>query len=229
MFRLLSEFFAALGALLLPLAVSLAACVFFTVPDQTIEVYRALAVISYYDEDLRAKLIEIGFAAIGLIAMTVVLRFSSYSVTATSNDVRTPPSRFQNGVHWLAATALCVLPILACGYGVLRARTGTPPPQVMSAAKLAMAKALGFEGETAEGLADNEFVAASLDFYFTGDGNLYRASMVLFALASLVFLAVAILDRGRVKTVDWVFAPRLRRAYDWRFRSSLSPLYWHAC
>jgi hypothetical protein len=212
--HLVSELFSVFGKLLLPIALSFTASLFFAVPDQTIEVYRALAVISIHDEDLRPKLTEIGAAAIGLIAVVAVLRHAAYSLPTKPSDAAYSQASFQNVVHWLVATTLSVLPLLACGYGILQARTGTPPQAVKSAAELAVSKVLGFEGDTDGIPSDDPFVSASLDFYFGGDGHLYRAAIVLFAVALLLFMVIAIFDRERVRKAQRLPSRRQRLAYD---------------
>ncbi|MEQ1577766.1 MAG: hypothetical protein ABL894_08940 [Hyphomicrobium sp.] len=215
--RMSGEISSAVRAVLLPVVISLMACAVLAFPDQTIEIYRALAVTGRDDTDLSSKLIEAGSAIAALVVLTLVLRYSAHRLADVATT-RGHGSRSANVVFLISGTLFAALPFVACSYGLLRARMGTPPPEVESAAKLALGKVLGdFDGE---------FLDAAVSYYFSGDKHAHAAAMVLFAASAVLFIAFVLLDFRRLKTGDWRPAPGLHRLCNWLLIITLLGVAW---
>lgn len=185
-------FFAALHVIRMPLILSLAASYFLAMPDQTIELYRAIA------QDLTIKVAaadqyrELAVSGIGLLAMALAIWGVTRILIARAPRYIAAGSQAGRVLLACAPVALFLLIVLSAAAGVLRAQTSPISDAGKEAAKLAFREARDLGENTPPILL--EVVDTLISEVFDSNDVLLSGAIVITGAGLLIAILLAALQ-----------------------------------
>lgn len=179
--------FKLISILIIPTLVAILSGVFFSVPGQTIEIYRALSILDIADPDFNERIQEI---TIGIVSIFCVVAVIAYTIRVCLRQEAWTKSIKSNvlisKVIYVYSTLLTTLPLYAVTYGLFRAQTDIPTPATKSAVVDALARILEFNKADKEDFIDLLILRA--DVLLDQNTNLFNGSIILLVLSLILVI-----------------------------------------
>lgn len=200
-------FFTVLRRLRALLFVSVAAALFYGLPQQTLEIYRAIAQDTILRQDLGPRYIELLFAVAGLLALCICMWVLAARLLAPRlSRVTTRRSSALKSMVQLMPPLLALIVLAGCVIGVLRARTNPPSAVVKERIIPSLIEMLRLDTELG-GISEAETLVVNdvIEGLFTFNERLTIAAIVMIIVAVLAFAALrnariyASVKRGRFR------------------------------